>query len=103
MTPAVAHILVALAIWLAVSLAALPFGTGLHAWFGFTAAAAAVIARERRQSEEHFGSNRIPPWRWKPRALRDVGIPILAVLIATAAPPFFDRLAGALLFRAVLG
>ena len=29
------------------------------------------VMRERRQSEEHFGSNRIALWKWKPRAYRD--------------------------------
>lgn len=103
MTPAIGHILLGLAIWLVVSLVVLPFGTGLHMWFGVTAAAWFYIGRERRQSEEHFGSNRIPPWRWKPRALRDAGLPILAALIATAATMLLDRFGGAMLLRAVLG
>ena len=36
------------------------------------------VMRERRQSEEHFGSNRIMLWRWKPRAGRDIAWPALA-------------------------
>ena len=29
------------------------------------------VMRERRQSEEHFGGNRISLWKWKPRSYRD--------------------------------
>jgi hypothetical protein len=36
------------------------------------------VGRERRQSEEHFGSNRILPWKWKPRAWRDMGWPAIS-------------------------
>jgi hypothetical protein len=39
------------------------------------------VGRERRQSEEHFGSNRIPPWQWKPRAGRDIAWPALAAAL----------------------
>ena len=47
------------------------------------------VMRERRQSEEHFGSNRIPLSRWKPRAYRDflwpgVGGGLIAVAIELA-------------------
>jgi len=49
------------------------------------------VGRERRQSEEHFGSNRIYPWQWKPRAGRDIAWPALAAalvafLIEVATP-----------------
>ena len=40
--------------------------------------------RERRQSEEHFGSNRIPLWQWKPRAWRDMAWPALAGAMVAA-------------------
>jgi hypothetical protein len=102
-TPGLGHALIGLAIWLVVSLVALPFGTGAHMWFGVMAAAWFYIGRERRQSEEHFGSNRIPPWRWKPRAFRDMAWPILAVVVATVAVRLADRAAGAALMAAVLG
>ena len=47
------------------------------------------VMRERRQSEEHFGSNRISLARWKPRAYRDflwpgVGGGLIAVAIELA-------------------
>lgn len=50
---------------------------------GASFAIGAYLMRERRQSEEWAGSNRIPPWVWKPRALRDAGWPAVAAL-ATA-------------------
>jgi hypothetical protein len=85
MTPGVSHILLGAAIWLVVALVALPFGTGAHPWIGFAASTWYYIGRERRQSEEFFGSNRIPPWRWRPRAFRDAGWPVLATLIASVS------------------
>lgn len=54
-------------------------------WIGPIATAWFYIGRERRQSEEWAGSNRIPPWVWKPRALRDAGWPALASLAVAAA------------------
>jgi hypothetical protein len=101
--PGLAHALLGLAIWLVVTLGALPFGADAAMWCGVTATAWFYIGRERRQSEEHFGSNRIPPWCWRERALRDVAWPVGAALIATLAVLAFDRLGGALLFAAVLG
>lgn len=52
---------------------------------GVAFAIAFYVGRERRQSEEWWGSNRIPPWRWGPRALRDAGWPALASLAVAAA------------------
>lgn len=90
MTPGLFHALIGLAIYVVVSFVALILGAGGHQWVGFAAAAWFYIGRERRQSEEHFGSNRIPPWRWKPRALRDLAWPVLAAgaaaLAVTLAP-----------------
>jgi hypothetical protein len=43
------------------------------------------VMRERRQSEEHFGSNRIPLWQWKPRAGRDIAWPALAAALVAVA------------------
>jgi hypothetical protein len=61
-----------------------PWGAGAVAAFIF------YLSRERRQSEEHFGSNQIPPWRWKPRAGRDMGWPALAAaIVATLIEAFF--------------
>jgi hypothetical protein len=54
---------------------------GLPALIGAGFAIGFYVGRERRQSEEHFGSNRIPPWRWKPRAGRDIAWPALAAAL----------------------
>ena len=51
---------------------------GLPALIGAAFAIGFYVGRERRQSEEHFGSNRILPWQWKPRAARDIAWPALA-------------------------
>ena len=62
---------------------------GLPAVIGAAFAIGFYVGRERRQSEEHFGSNRIWPWQWKPRAGRDIawlalasGLVALAIEIA---------------------
>lgn len=57
----------------------------LAAVIGAVLAAGFYLGRERRQSEEWFLSNRIPPWRWRPRALRDFAWPLLAVALACVA------------------
>jgi hypothetical protein len=64
---------------------------GLPAVIGAAFAIGFYVGRERRQSEEHFGSNRIMPWQWKPRAVRDMAWPALAsvlvaLLIEVASP-----------------
>ncbi len=102
MKPGLSHVLLGLLIWGLVSMVALPFAPATAPWFGVTATAAFYISRERRQSEEWFASNRIPPWRWRPRALRDAAWPILAALAATALCLVFDRFLGAALLAAVL-
>lgn len=96
MTPGLAHALLALALQSIVAGLALTAGyltrvSGLSA--GVSVPAALVLGagvavgfylgRERRQSEQWAGSNRIPPWVWKPRALRDFGWPLLAVVAST--------------------
>lgn len=103
MKPGLSHALIGLVIWLVVSVAAFYAAPGQHLWFGVTAAAAFYVGRERRQSEEFFGSNRIPVWKWRPRALRDMAWPIGVVLLATVVAALLDRLAGALLFAALAG
>lgn len=64
---------------------------GLPAVIGAAFAIGFYVGRERRQSEEHLGSNRIWPWQWKPRAGRDIFWPALAsalvaLLIEVASP-----------------
>lgn len=84
MPPGLAHAAIAAALTALVA----GFGSILAYWGvpigpAATGAAFAIgfyIGRERRQSEEWAGSNRIPPWRWKPRALRDAGWPALTAL-----------------------
>jgi hypothetical protein len=96
MTPGLAHAALALLLQALVALplafalridavAALLTGGVLAAVVGMAFALGFYAGRERRQTEEHYGSNRIPPWWWKPRALRDFAWPALAVLVATAA------------------
>lgn len=94
MPPGLTHALIALAIQLAFGLplaflfrvdavAALLHGGLLAAVFGGVLAAGFYAGRERRQSEEYWRSNRIPPWRWRPRAARDFAWPLLAVCLAS--------------------
>jgi hypothetical protein len=75
-TPGLSHALIGAAltalIGLPCALAGLPALTGAAFTIG------KYVGRERRQSEEHFGSNRIMPWVWKPRAARDIAWPALA-------------------------
>lgn len=87
MTPGLSHVLIALGIMAVHAIfAGLLVGDGVvGVWIGAAAGVWFYIGRERRQSEEHFGSNRIPPWRWKPRALRDAGWPALACFVAALA------------------
>jgi hypothetical protein len=91
MPPGLAHALLALAIQAAVAvpiafalridaLAALLTGGVLALAIGAAFAGGAYFGRERRQSEEWYRSNRIPPWVWRPRAFRDMAWPALAVL-----------------------
>ena len=54
---------------------------GLPAVIGAAFAIGFYVGRERRQSEEHFNSNRIYPWQWKPRAARDIAWPALAAAL----------------------
>jgi hypothetical protein len=88
--PGLGHALLALAIQGAhAGVTVAVFGKGLTGlWVGAASAIWFYIGRERRQSEEHFGSNRVAPWRWKPRALRDAAWPALAVLAVAGAATF---------------
>ena len=75
-TPGLSHALLGAAL---TALIGLPCAlAGLPALIGAAFAIGFYVGRERRQSEEHFGSNRIYPWQWKPRAARDVAWPALA-------------------------
>ena len=93
--PAVGHVLLALAIQ-AAGAAVLAL---LHRWLplaAFLAAGGGLVAvvfyasRERRQTEEQAGSNSIAPWRFLPRAARDIGWPLLAVASVTAVVAWFS-------------
>lgn len=87
MPPGLAHALLALAIQGAIALPlAFVLRDGVMAFaIGGGCAVSFYVGRERRQSEEFWGSNRIPPWLWRPRAFRDAGWPALAVTLVTCA------------------
>lgn len=75
-TPCAAHALLGAAL---TALIGLPCAlAGLPALIGAAFAIGFYAGRERRQSEEYFSSNRIAPWRWKPRAWRDMAWPALS-------------------------
>ena len=78
MPPGLAHAAIAAVLTVLVGVPAQLLG--VTAGLGAAVAIGFYIGRERRQSEEWWGSNRIPPWLWKPRALRDAGWPSLAAL-----------------------
>jgi hypothetical protein len=96
MPPGIAHALIALGMQ---ALVALPLALALRVdalaqvltggvlalAIGAAFSAGAYAGRERRQSEEWAGSNRIPPWVWRPRAFRDFAWPALAVLLVVLA------------------
>jgi hypothetical protein len=67
---------------LPVALGSLALAIGATA--GALVAVGFYLGRERRQAEEEAGSNRIPPWQWGRRTLRDLGWPSLAVAATTA-------------------
>jgi hypothetical protein len=81
MPPGLAHAAIAAVLTTLVGVPAQVLGGSV--WIGAAVAVGFYLGRERRQSEEWAGSNRIPPWRWKPRALRDAGWPA-ATAIAVA-------------------
>ena len=89
MSPGLSHALIGAAL---TAMIGLPLAlAGLPALIGAAFAIGFYVGRERRQSEEHFGSNRIMPWQWKPRAGRDIAWPALAaalvaLLIEVATP-----------------
>ncbi|MFN7341235.1 MAG: hypothetical protein ACK5VI_09185 [Opitutia bacterium] len=81
-TPGLSHALISAALTAVIGIPCALFG--LPALIGAFFAIGFYVGRERRQSEEHFGSNRILPWQWKPRAHRDMGWPALAAAIVAA-------------------
>lgn len=96
MRPGLSHALIAAGLTLALGLPAWALGVSPLIGAGF--AVGFYVGRERRQSEEWAGSNRIPPWRWKPRALRDVLWPALAAGVVASllmlAPKAFAHTPG---------
>lgn len=85
MPPGLRHALIGAAICAAVGLPLALAGVPGAPFIGLAAAAGFYVGRERRQSEEYFRSNAIPPWVWAPRAARDVWWPALvAGLVASA-------------------
>lgn len=81
MVPGLSHAAIAAGLTLLVAVPAWVLGGSLG--LGAAFAVGFYVGRERRQSEEWAGSNRIAPWRWKPRALRDVAWPALAAAVVT--------------------
>lgn len=91
MTPGLAHAAIAAAVTLLVgvpaalllridAIAALLTDGVLGLSLGAAFAIGVYAGRERRQSEEWWGSNRIAPWLWRPRAWRDMGWAALAAI-----------------------
>ena len=74
--PGLSHALLGAAFTAIIGIPCAAFGS--TAVIGSAFAIGFYVGRERRQSEEHFGSNRIWPWQWKPRAGRDMAWPALA-------------------------
>lgn len=83
MPPGLAHALIAALLTALVGVPAHLLGGSV--WLGAAVAIGFYIGRERRQSEEWAGSNRIPPWVWKPRAFRDAGWPAVSALAVAYA------------------
>lgn len=54
---------------------------GQPAIIGAAFAIGFYVGRERRQTEEWMGSNRVSPLIWKPRAWRDMGWPALSAAV----------------------
>jgi hypothetical protein len=80
MTPGTSHALIALAlqVMLAVPLMFLLRDAPTAFGVGWAFASGFYVGRERRQSEEWYGTNRLFPWEWRPRAFRDAAWPTLA-------------------------
>tara|TARA_R110000868_G_scaffold25436_6_gene99417 strand:+ start:685 stop:969 length:285 start_codon:yes stop_codon:yes gene_type:complete len=78
-TPGFSHALLGAALTVTIGLPCAL--VGLPSVIGAVFAIGFYVGRERRQSEEHFGSNRIMPWQWKPRAGRDVAWPALSSVV----------------------
>jgi hypothetical protein len=85
MPPGLAHALIGAAICASVGLPLALASVPGAPFIGLAAAAGFYVGRERRQSEERAGSNRLAPWVWAPRALRDTWWPALAAAVVAAA------------------
>lgn len=83
MPPGLAHALISAVLTALVGVPAALLGASPG--LGAAVAIGFYIGRERRQSEEWAGSNRIPPWVWKPRAFRDAGWPAVSALAVAYA------------------
>lgn len=83
MPPGLAHAAIAALLTALVGVPAQMLGGS--SWLGAAFSIGFYISRERRQSEEWAGSNRIPPWVWKPRAFRDAGWPAISALAVAYA------------------
>lgn len=91
MTPGLAHALLALGLQ---AVHGAPFALLFHhvsfgpftlaGMMGGAVAYGFYLGRERRQAEEFWGSNRLDPWIFRPRSLRDLGWPLGAVAASTA-------------------
>lgn len=81
MKPGLAHAIIGAAIALMVAIPAQLLG--VTAGLGAAVAIGFYVGRERRQSEEWFGSNRVSPLLWRPRAWRDMAWPALAALVVS--------------------
>ncbi|MCA3377345.1 MAG: hypothetical protein INF64_09485 [Roseomonas sp.] len=62
---------------------------GLPAIIGAAFAIGFYVGRERRQTEEWKGSNRVSPLIWKPRAWRDMGWPALSATATAIVIEYF--------------
>ena len=55
-----------------------------NAWIGAAFGIGFYAGRERKQAEGYYGNIMIPPWKWMPRAWRDMGWPALTALTIAA-------------------
>ncbi|MFN7594397.1 MAG: hypothetical protein ACK5PU_02160 [bacterium] len=81
--PGIGHALIGASLTALIGIPCALFGASPA--FGAAFAIGFYVGRERRQSEEHFNSNRIPPWVWKPRAFRDMAWPALSASLTALA------------------
>jgi len=83
LSPAIGHALIGAGLTALISIPCALLGASPA--IGAAFAIGFYVGRERRQSEEWAGSNRIPPWRWKPRAFRDIAWPALSASLTALA------------------